>query len=150
MPSQQNVFDFQPLLTATAPKPAAKFAGFPPFMFIGGNNDPSCIPVQGFIDAATEILTRDGANLAIYNLGRSPQGYLPLREHVADKLGRLRGISTTAEDILITHGSNQGIDLTGALLLGPGDVMLTEENSYSAALNRFPRPGREAGTDEAG
>ncbi len=119
------------LLAGTAATPA-RFAGFPPYMFVGGNNDPDCIPVEGFVQAAADVLRRHGSNLAVYNMGMGPQGYPPLRAFLANKLNRHRGMSITADDILITTGSNQGIDLTLDLFVGPGDVVLTEALSYSA------------------
>lgn len=137
MSQDQKDFDITPLLTAKAPKPAMPFKGFPKYQFIGGHNDPTRIPVQGFIDAAAEVLAKDGPKLAIYNFGVGPLGYPMLREHVVDKLRRFRGIETTIGDVLITHGSNQGIDIACDLFIEPCDVILVEEYCYSGALDRF-------------
>jgi 2-aminoadipate transaminase len=128
------------LLAGTAATPA-RFAGFPPYMFVGGNNDPDCVPVEGLVKAAADVLVRHGSNLAIYNLGMGPQGYPPLRDHLASKLNRHRGMTITADDVLITTGSNQGIDLACELFVGPGDVVLIEALSYSGALGRFRKRG---------
>ena len=135
--ADQDKFDIAPLLAATAPKPAPPFKGMPPYQFVGGHNDPTRIPVEGFIEAAAEVLRTDGAKLAIYNFGVGPKGYPMLREHVVDKLRRFRGIDATIEDVLITHGSNQGIDVTCDLFLAKGDVILVEEHSYQGAIDRF-------------
>jgi 2-aminoadipate transaminase len=113
---------------AGAPGPAARFGGFPPFYFIGGNNDPTQIPLDGLAQAASDVIRRDGSMVAIYNMGVGPLGYPPLRAHVADKMARHRGITADPADILITGGSNQGIDLVVGAMLNPGDVVVMEEH----------------------
>ena len=110
-------FDFAPLLAASLPAPAAKWAGFPKYNFIGGNNDADQVPVDGLIAAATAVLKREGATLATYGLDSGPLGYRPLREFLADKLKRAAGITCTPDEILITSGSLQGLDLVNRLLL---------------------------------
>jgi 2-aminoadipate transaminase len=132
-----TTIDYGKLFNANLPAPAVKWTPFPKYYFIGGNNDPEEIPVQGLIDAAREVLERDGRKLAIYNLGLGPQGYPPLRQFVAEKSARTRGIKVSADDILITTGSGQGIDMISRLLINPGDTVLTEEYCYQGALNRF-------------
>ena len=123
------------------PEPAPKFAGFPTFNFVGGHNDPGQIPTQALGEAAVSVLRREGSALAIYNLGQGPQGFRGLRDFVADKLGRHRGIKCSGEDVLITSGSGQGIDLVSQLLLEPGDTVLLEEYCYAGAINRFRKLG---------
>ena len=134
-------FGYSHLFTNGLPPAGPRFAGFPPFYFIGGNNDPTQIPSAKLAEAADAVIRRDGHLLAIYNLGLGPQGYPPLREFVADKLTRHRGISATADDVLITTGSGQGIDLVSALLVNPGDTVLIEEFCYQGAINRFRKLG---------
>lgn len=133
--------DYGRLYGAAVPAPAAPWAPFPKYHFVGGNNDPEQIPVQGLIDAAAAVLRRDGAKLAIYNLGLGPQGYPPLRQFVADKSALARGMRISAEEVLITTGSGQGIDMVSQMLLNPGDTVLAEEYCYQGALNRFRRLG---------
>lgn len=136
-----TMIDYGRLFSKAAPAPAARWTPFPKYYFIGGNNDPQEIPVQDMIDAARAVLMRDGQKLAIYNLGLGPQGYPPLRQFVADKSARHRGMQTPIDEILITTGSGQGIDMVSQLLLNPGDVVLTEEYCYQGALNRFRKLG---------
>ncbi len=64
------------------------------------------------------MLARDGANLALYNFD-GPQGYRRLREFVVAKVAGRPAIKCSAEDVLITSGSGQGIDLVNRLLLEP-------------------------------
>lgn len=140
--------DAQPTIFAAhaakgAPAPAARFTGFPPFYFIGGNNDPTQIPAEGLAQAAQDVIRRDAHMIAIYNMGVGPQGYPPLRAHVADKMARHRGITADPADILITTGSNQGIDLVVAAMLNPGDVVVMEEHCYASSITRFKKSGCE-------
>ena len=142
MPS--GSFDFAPLLTPSLPAPAAKWMGFPKYNFIGGNNDPGQVPVDGLITAATAVLAREGSTLATYGLNSGPLGYRPLREFLAEKLKRTAGIACSVEEILITSGSLQGLDLVNGLLLAPGDTVLIEQESYQGALTRLARLGINA------
>jgi 2-aminoadipate transaminase len=135
------MFDYAKLYSADVPAPAARWAPFPKYYFVGGNNDPEQVPVEGLIKAATDVLRREGDKLAIYNLGLGPQGYPPLRRFVADKSRRQRGIEASIDDILITTGSGQGIDIISKMLIDPGDTVLAEEFCYQGSLNRFRKLG---------
>src|SRR5215475_2664125 len=79
-------FDFAPLLPAGLPPPAAKWTGLAKYSFVGGNNDPEKVPVEGLIDAFNAVFRREGRRLATYNLAHGPQGYRPLREFLTAKL----------------------------------------------------------------
>ena len=81
-------FDFAPLLPAGLPAPAAKWTGLSKYSFVGGNNDPDPVPVDGLIDAVDAVLRREGRTLATYGLASGPQGYRPLREFLTQKLRR--------------------------------------------------------------
>jgi len=134
-------FDISSRFCKGLAEPAERFAGFPPFNFIGGHNDPARIPVEGLIAATAAVLRREGHKLAMYNLGEGPQGFPALREFVAGKARDRRGVACTADDVLITTGSGQGIDIVGRLLLEPGDTVLLEEFTYAGAINRFRKLG---------
>jgi 2-aminoadipate transaminase len=136
-----SIFDYSELFSSGLPVPAPRWTPFPKYYFIGGNNDPEQIPIEGLIEAAASVLRRDGSKLAIYNLGLGPQGYPGLRQFVADKCERQRGIKASIEDILITTGSGQGLDMISKLLVNPGDTVLTEEYCYQGAINRFRKLG---------
>lgn len=134
-------FDYSKLYSADILPPASRWAPFPKYYFVGGNNDPEQIPIEGLIEAAASVLRREGSKLAIYNLGLGPQGYPGLRQFVADKSKRHRGIEVSIDDISIVTGSGQGIDMISKLLLDPGDTVLAEEFCYQGALNRFRKLG---------
>ena len=135
------LFDFSPLLAAGLPPPAAKWTGLAKFSFIGGNNDPEQVPVDGLIAALTAALQREGKTLATYGLAGGPQGYRPLREFLAAKLGRDAGIACTSDDILIVSGSLQALDLVNHTLLQRGDTVIVEQETYQGALTRLGRLG---------
>jgi 2-aminoadipate transaminase len=136
-----GTFDFAPLLRPGLPPPAAKWTGLAKYSFIGGNNDAGQLPVEGLIAAATAVLRREGATLATYGLASGPLGYRPLRDFLVGKLERDAGISCSVDQILITSGSLQALDLVNGVLLAPGDTVLIEQETYQGALTRLARLG---------
>jgi len=134
-------FDFGPLVPAGSPVPAARWTGLAKFSFIGGNNDPDGVPVEGLKAAIDAVLTREGKSLATYNLGHGPQGYRPLREFLSVKLARDAGMTCTADDILLVSGSLQALDLVHGALLARGDTVICERDCYEGTLNRYTRLG---------
>ena len=134
-------FDIAPLLAPGTPAPAAKYNGFPKYNFVGGHNDAKHVPVQALIDAATAVLTREGPSLATYGLNSGPLGYKPLREFLSTKLKNHAGIECAADEILITSGSLQGLDLINTLLLAKGDTIIIEQETYGGMLSRLAKFG---------
>jgi 2-aminoadipate transaminase len=137
-------FDFAPLLPPGLPAPAAKWTGLAKYSFIGGNNDPDQVPVEGLIDAVNAVLKREGKTLATYGLASGPQGYRPLRDFLTAKLKRDAGIDCVADDILIVSGSLQALDLVNQTLLARGDTVIIERDTYQGALTRLTRLGVNA------
>ena len=127
--------DYAELLAPGLPPGAAPWKGFPRFNFIGGHNDPDLIPVADLIVAATRVLERQGRDLATYHMTSGPLGLIELRQFLVDKLAKLRGIRTSPENVLITSGSMQAIQLINQILLEPGDTVLVEEFTFAGALN---------------
>jgi 2-aminoadipate transaminase len=137
-------FDFAPLLPPGLPAPAARWTGLAKYSFIGGNNDPEQVPLDGLLDAATAVLKREGRTLATYGLASGPQGYRALREFLSAKLKRDAGISAAADDVLIVSGSLQALDLVNQTLLARGDTVIVEQETYQGALSRLNRLGVNA------
>lgn len=125
----------------SVPAPAARWAGFPRYNFVGGHNDAGLVPGEGLAEAAAAVLAREAPILATYGLGHGPLGYRGLREFIARKSAAHRGIAASAEDVLITVGSMQGIDLVNALLVRPGDSVIVEEFSFAGALTKLRKLG---------
>jgi 2-aminoadipate transaminase len=134
-------FAYTNLYARDLPPPTPRWGGFPPYYFVGGNNDPTMIPTEALAEAAASVLRREAASLAIYNLGHGPQGYPPLRDFVADKLALRREIKCTRDDIIITSGSGQGIDMVCRLLTERGDTIIVEGYSYGGAITKFRKMG---------
>jgi 2-aminoadipate transaminase len=134
-------FDYSRVLRPDLPPPAVRWTGFPRYNFVGGHNDEASVPVDGLVDAAVRVLQREGARLAMYGLHSGPLGYRPLREFVARKVARDAGIQCSADDILITSGSLQGLDLVNQVLVSPGDTVIVEQATYGGAITRLNRAG---------
>jgi 2-aminoadipate transaminase len=139
-----TAFDFTPLLAENLPPPAVKWNGFPKYNFVGGHNDADQVPLAAIVKAANDVLTREGRDLATYGLASGPLGYRPLREFLAAKLKRNAGISCSADEILISSGSLQALDLVNGVLLDRGDTVIVEQASYQGALTRLARLGVNA------
>ena len=136
--------DIASLYATGLPPPAPRWTGFPRYNLVGGHNDAAQIPVAGLIAAATRALEREGPTLAMYGLHSGPLGYRPLREFLSGKLARHAGISCTPDEILITSGSLQALDLVNGLLLSRGDTVIIERDNYGGVLTRLARLGVEA------
>ena len=137
-------FDFGPLLAPNLPPAAAKFNGFPKYNFVGGHNDATQVPVAALITAVTTVLKREGTTLSTYGLESGPLGYRPLREFLSTKLKGHAGITCSPDEILITSGSLQAMDLINSTLLARGDTVILEQDNYGGALTRLARLGVNA------
>jgi 2-aminoadipate transaminase len=96
--------------------------------------DPDTLPLTGLVDALSAALEREGRDLAYYPVAA---GYPPLRELVADKLRRDRQMDLTADDIVLTSGSGEAINMLIQAMTDPGDVLLTEEYVYLGTMRQM-------------
>lgn len=101
--------------------------------FAGGIPDPDFFPKEEMQAIAKEILENRSDEALQYGPTR---GRLPLRTKIAERM-KLEGVDCTADEIIITTGSQQGITLGAMLCVNPGDVILTEKPSYLGALSAF-------------
>lgn len=101
--------------------------------FAGGLPNPKSFPVQEVSDAAVKVLKENGEGVMQYS---TTEGYLPLREYIAKRYARY-GIKIDASEILITTGSQQGLDLIGKAFINKGDVIAVERPTYLAAIQSF-------------
>ncbi len=136
-----DAFDFQALFAKGLPAPAGRWGGFPKYNFVGGHNDPDGIPVEGLIASATRVLRRRGSTLATYNLDSGPLGDREMREFLAAKMTKYRGVTTSPDEILVTPGSNPALLLIFGVLIDPGDTVIAEEFTYAGALGRMRARG---------
>ena len=103
--------------------------------FAGGIPDPALFPAKAAADAYAEALADPKSAAAALQYSVS-EGYAPLRAWIAEHM-RAQGVPATPDNIVITTGSQQGLDFLGKLLLSPGDTILTEVPTYLGALQAF-------------
>ncbi len=102
--------------------------------------DPETLPLEGLSDALRVALEREGRDLAYYPM---TAGYRPLRELVANKLQRDRQLDVSPDDIILTSGSGEAINMLIQALTDPGDVLLTEEYVYLGTMRQMRLWGAE-------
>ena len=107
--------------------------------FGGGLPAPDVFPVQRFQEACHKVLSEQGAQALQYG---TSEGYQPLREMIAHNMARY-GIVASADNVLITSGSQQALDLIGKLLINRGDRVLLEAPTYLGALQAFNAYGAQ-------
>ncbi|MBN1207789.1 MAG: PLP-dependent aminotransferase family protein [Myxococcaceae bacterium] len=112
--------------------------------FAGGLPAPELFPVEAIAQAHAEVFANEGPAAMQYS---TTEGYGPLREWICAHLAE-RGLRATVDQVLITSGSQQGIDLVAKVMLDPGDVVVVENPSYLAALQNFA--GYEARVEVVG
>ncbi len=101
--------------------------------FAGGLPAPELFPVKALKDVCNAVLNEEGAASLQYS---TTEGYIPLREAICQRM-KVIGINSTIENVLITSGSQQAIDLTGRLFINEGDTIICESPTYLAAINAF-------------
>ena len=101
--------------------------------FAAGYPDPATFPWTDLREIASELL--DGSDGTTLQYGPT-RGYQPLLESIIGVL-RARGITAPLEDLIITSGSQQGLDLVSRVLISPGDVVLVELPAYTGAISAF-------------
>jgi len=101
--------------------------------FAGGLPAPESFPAEDLIDITTDILKNNGPDGLQYG---TTEGDLRLRELLADR-HRKHGISITADNLIITTGSQQAIDLISRIFIDPGDYVLCGLPSYLGGINTF-------------
>ncbi|HEY8284544.1 MAG TPA: PLP-dependent aminotransferase family protein [Chloroflexota bacterium] len=101
--------------------------------FAGGLPASDYFPVEGLRASFDAVIREQGASALQYG---PTEGHAPLRAWVVEHLAK-RGIHTSVEEVLITTGSQQALDLLGKALLAPGSPMVVEAPSYVGALNAF-------------
>ena len=105
----------------------------------GGMPDPATFPTEELNEVAKQILAKNSACALQYS---STEGLTELREFILSWLDEARE-KAGLDNIMITSGSQQGLDLVSKVLLNPGDTLIVELPSYLAALNAFRSYGGE-------
>ncbi|PWR75175.1 PLP-dependent aminotransferase family protein [Methanospirillum stamsii] len=102
--------------------------------FAGGLPNPTVFPVRELAEVAKDVISDEGAAALQY---ATTEGYLPLREWVADRYAHRYGLSVSPDEILITHGSQQCLDLCGKVFIDKGTPVAIEEPGYLGAIQAF-------------
>nr|WP_312290206.1 PLP-dependent aminotransferase family protein [Clostridium chromiireducens] len=102
--------------------------------FAGGLPAPELFPIDEIKEVNRIVLEEDGESVLQYT---TTEGYNPLREWCADRMNKRLGTNFEYDHILITHGSQQALDLSGKVFLNKGDIVLCESPTYLAAISAF-------------
>lgn len=118
--------------------------------FAGGLPAPELFPIDEIKEVNRIVLEESGQQALQYT---TTEGYRPLRVWIAERMNKRLGTSFDCDNILITHGSQQALDITGKVFLDEGDVVLCERPTYLAAISAFKAYGCsfiEVPTDDSG
>ena len=118
--------------------------------FAGGLPAPELFPIEEMKEISRIVLEESGTQALQYS---TTEGFQPLREQIARRMNSKNKTNVTKDDILITNGSQQGLDFAGRVFLNEGDVVLCESPSYLGAINVFKSYGSkfiEVPTDKDG
>lgn len=103
--------------------------------FAGGLPNPISFPIDELKQSVNDAIDANGAKVFQYS---TTQGYLPLRQYIADKYNNKQSnLNYTADDVLITTGSQQALELISKVLLNKGDGVVIEEPGYLGAIQAF-------------
>jgi 2-aminoadipate transaminase len=102
--------------------------------FAGGLPAPELFPVEMLKEISVQVLSETGRSALQYS---TTEGYEPLRRKIAERIGRKFQTKVSAQQVLITCGSQQALDFSGKLFLDAGDVVLCESPTYLAAISAF-------------
>ncbi|MBV7272698.1 PLP-dependent aminotransferase family protein [Clostridiaceae bacterium UIB06] len=102
--------------------------------FAGGLPDGELFPVEEMKSITHKILSEDGNNALQYS---GTQGLKELRQSIAEQIMKDAGVEATADNIMITCGSQQGLEFSGRIFLDEGDVVICESPSYVGAITAF-------------
>ena len=101
--------------------------------FAGGLPAPELFPIEEMKRVSLKILEESGQQALQYS---PTEGFPPLRQKIAKRMEKLR-VGTYSDNILITNGSQQGLDFSGKIFLDAEDVVIVESPSYLGAINAF-------------
>ena len=99
----------------------------------GGMPNLSALPMEMMASVVEKLIRDNGAEALQYGSG---QGHPKLREQICDVMA-LEGIRAHPDDVIVTTGSQQALDLISRIFIDPGDVVLVEAPSYVGALGTF-------------
>lgn len=102
--------------------------------FAGGLPNPKLFPVKEIAETAAKVLAINGTSALQYS---TTEGYQPLREYIGDRYKKKKNLAIDPDHIMITNGSQQGLDLIAKVLLDKGDTAILERPGYLGAIQAF-------------
>lgn len=122
-------------LRGSAIREIFKYAADPTVISLaGGNPNPELFPGEALADIAAEVLRDHPVTALQYGI---TEGYAPLRDAIRERLARIERIGTDNDEVLVTSGGQQGIELATKCLVNEGDVVIVEQPSFIGATNAF-------------
>ena len=103
-----------------------------------GNPDPALFPAEALRTAAADALSEDPVSALQYG---KTNGYPPLLSLIRSRLAQRQHIQCNENELLVTTGSQQGLEMLAKILINPGDTVLTEEPAFIGSLNAFRSAG---------
>lgn len=104
------------------------------YHFGSGRPDPASFPAEALAETARRVIAREGAGLVNYPDGK---GHLALREIAAERYARDQGVPVSIDEITLTSGSMQALELITDAFVRPGEVIVTEAYTYAGSLGVF-------------
>ncbi len=101
--------------------------------FAGGLPAPELFPIEELKNISKQVLEDNGAAALQYG---TTEGYKPLREKIAERMTKVH-VSIDSDNILVTSGSQQGLDFSARVFINPGDIIICESPTYLGAINAF-------------
>ncbi len=127
-------------LMSSAIREILKYTQIPDLIsFAGGLPSPDVFPIEAFKFAAETVLNTNGTTALQYSI---TEGHIPLREFLVE-LTAEQGVKVDIDNIVLTNGSQQGLDLLGKIFINRGDKILVEAPSYLGALQAWNTYGAE-------
>ncbi|WP_431925459.1 PLP-dependent aminotransferase family protein [Amycolatopsis tucumanensis] len=120
------------------PRPPDRFREQPSFDFRSGAPDVSLFPFDTWRRLVTQQLRRSRHDVLTYG---DPRGHPALREAIARHIGVSRAVRVTADDVLVTNGSQQAVDLAARVLVEPGARVAVEDPGYPPPRQLFATLG---------
>ncbi len=112
-----------------------KYASDPEVISLSaGNPSPEAFPTEAVAEISAEILKTDPVSVLQYSVS---EGYTPLRQHIAEYMKKEHNTGSSSDDVLITTGAQQIMDLCSKALVNEGEVVICEAPSFIGSLNTF-------------
>jgi 2-aminoadipate transaminase len=102
--------------------------------FAGGLPAPELFPIEEMKQVSVRVLEEAGRKVLQYS---TTEGYEPLRQQISERMNRKFRTNIESNNVLITSGSQQALDLLGKLFIDEGDIILCESPTYLAAISAF-------------